>query len=170
MQAKLVALIVAASLTTGWLLASIVSPPVALLQSLPTRENRSTAIQTSESDVSYTEQLHLKLQAAPTPPVPRRNPFVFGTRERVVTRTAPVAKPEMLSAEPSAMPVATGPSLRLVGIGSTGDTRTAVISDGADIYLVKIGETVGGYAVVAIAETTITIADAAGAEWLLRMH
>jgi hypothetical protein len=59
--------------------------------------------------------------------------------------------------------------LRLTGIGSTGDVRTAVISASGMVYLAKIGEVVAGYSIVEITENTVTIADAAGARWVLRM-
>ncbi len=171
MQPKFVALIVAASLSTGWLLASIVSPPVAKLQALPPRDQPRETPRETASGTSYNEQLHLKLQAAPLPPVPKRNPFVFGTREREMApapeRSAPMSNAP--ASEPQPAPVATGPSLRLSGIGTTGTARTAVISDGVTVHLVKVGETVRGYGVVEITESSVTLADAAGAQWLLRM-
>jgi hypothetical protein len=171
MRPKFVALIVAASLSTGWLLASMVSPPVAELQVLPPRDQPRETPRETTSATSYSEQLHRKLQAAPLPPVPKRNPFVFGTRERVMApapaRTAPMSDAPV--SEPLPAPVATGPSLRLAGIGTTGTARTAVISDGMTVHLVKVGETVGGYAVVEITESSATLVDAAGAQWLLRM-
>jgi hypothetical protein len=57
----------------------------------------------------------------------------------------------------------------LSGIGSTGGVRTAVIADGTTVHLVKVGETVNGYAVVEIADDAVIIADASGAQWRLRM-
>jgi hypothetical protein len=47
---------------------------------------------------------------------------------------------------------------------------TAVISDGVTVHLVKVGETVNGYAVVEIREDRVTIGDASGAQWTLRMN
>jgi hypothetical protein len=171
MRPKVVALIVAAALSTGWLLASIMSPPVAVLQGLPRRDQPREPQRESTTDASYSEQLRLKLQAAPQPPVPKRNPFVFGTRER---GTAPAAAPSTAMhdappSEPLPPTIPRGPSLRLAGIGTTGTARTAVISDGVTVHLVKTGETVGGYAVVEITESSVTIADAAGAQWQLSM-
>jgi hypothetical protein len=169
MPAKVVALIVAASLSTGWLLASIVSPPVAELQGLPRRDQPREPQRESTADTTYSEQLHLKLQAAPQPPVPKRNPFVFGTRERVIAPAPSAAIHNAPPSEPPPPPAPMGPSLRLAGIGTTGTARTAVISDGVTVHLVKVGETVAGYAVVEIGENSATIADAAGAQWLLRL-
>ena len=80
MPPRTVAVICAVSLTVGWLLASVLSPPVARLQSLPDR--RATETPAAGDLVStYSEQLALKQRAAPAPPPPRRNPFVFGGRE-----------------------------------------------------------------------------------------
>jgi hypothetical protein len=176
MRPKLVALIAAGALTTGWLLASIVSPPVARLQGLPPRvEQPAAAREGQQPEAQYTEQLRLKLRAAPAAPVTRRNPFVFGTSPAPVPRKVANERSKHVSAnEPPPAPVVTGPLLRLSGIGATatenGTVRTAVISDGVTVHLVKIGETVGGYAVVAISDDAVTVENAAGAQWLLRLR
>src|SRR5262245_30009667 len=177
MRPKLVALLVAAAVTIGWLMASIVSPPVANLQTLRSRAGRQEQARdraNTASEVAFVEQLKLKLRAAPTAPVPRRNPFVFGS---ATTRTTRSAEEATTTAPPTAAdltPVMRGPSLRLAGIGETeteaGTIRTAVISDGRTVHLVKVGEAVSGYAVVAITDAAVTIADAGGAQWILRLR
>ena len=78
---RTVAVICAVSLTVGWLLASTLTPPVAQLQSLPARAERPSQ-QPAES--TFAEQLHFRMQQAPEPPAPRRNPFQF--RAEVETR------------------------------------------------------------------------------------
>ena len=172
MRPKLVALIAASSVSVGWLLASVIVPPVAELQVLPERVDRRRPAPSGEATTTYTEQLHLKLQQAPQAPVTRRNPFVFGPRS-TPSAAAPAARQQSDAGERDALvappPAPSGPNLRLSGIGSTGDVRTAVIADGATVHLVKVGETVNGYAVVEIAENSVTIADASGAQWRLRM-
>ena len=171
MRPKVVALIAASSVSLGWLLASVLVPPVAKLQVLPDRPERQQAPPRDETTRTYSEQLQLKLQQAPAPPVARRNPFLFGTRTTTPAATAPPRDREsVVPAEPALVaPVVTSPALRLSGIGSTGDVRTAGISDGRTVHLVKVGETVSGYEMVEIAEETVTIADASGAQWQLRM-
>jgi hypothetical protein len=155
-------------------LASVIIPPVAKLQVLPERAERRLSPPPQESTKTYSEQLHLRLQQAPLAPVPRRNPFVFGARSTSPSLTTPAAAPSDREADAPAAPalaapmVAT-PSLRLSGVGSTDGVRTAVISDGTTVHLVKVGETVSGYAVVEITDDTVTIADASGAQWRLRM-
>ena len=168
MPAKLVALIVAAALTIGWLLASIVSPPVAKLQGLPDRAERREPAPEPRVETPFTAELHLKLQTVPVAPVPRRNPFVYGSASRRAEPRDPARTDE--SAAPATdrapMAVAAGPSLWLSGIGSTtteaGPVRTAIISDGTTVHLVKVGETVTGYAVIDITDDAVTLVDAAG--------
>ena len=65
MPPKTVAVLGAVCLTTGWLLASMLTPPVAKLQSLPERRTASAAAAASDPPAAFTEQLHLKLQQAP---------------------------------------------------------------------------------------------------------
>lgn len=172
MRPKVVALIAASSVSLGWLLASVLVPPVAKLQVLPDRPERRQVPPRDETTTTYSEQLQLKLQQAPAPPVARRNPFLFGTRTTTPAATTAALRDResVVPTEPALVaPVVTSPALRLSGIGSTGDVRTAVISDGRTVHLVKVGETVNGYEVVEITEETVTIADASGAQWQLRM-
>jgi hypothetical protein len=176
MRPKVVALVVASSLTIGWLLASVVSPPVAKLQVLPERTERRAPAQGDAVATPYTQHLHLKLQHAPLPPVPRRNPFVFGSKQvSAPTKSAAEALERgsegvASGAMETPLPIVTGPSLRLSGIGSTGGVRTAVISDGRTVHLANVGGIVNGYSIVEISEDAVTIADASGAQWKLKMN
>src|SRR5688572_25240451 len=148
MRPKHVALIAAAALTTGWLLASIVSPPVAELQVLPLQVEGSVPSASDKTATTYTEQLRLKLRSAPQPPTPRRNPFAFQPRHTnaSVARRAPspLATAAIEPIELPQAPTVSGPSLRLSGIGSTsssaGPVWSAVISDGRTVHLVAVGE------------------------------
>jgi hypothetical protein len=172
MRPKVVALIAASSVSLGWLLASVIVPPVARLQVLPDRPERPQSAPREETTTAYGEQLKLRLQQAPSAPVTRRNPFVFGRRTTPAApapATSPDRDADVATTPALAAPVVTPPALRLSGIGSTGDVRTAVIADGTTVHLVKVGETVNGYEVVEITEETVTVADASGAQWKLRM-
>src|SRR5687768_2796051 len=80
MPLKSVALIAAICLTTGWLLASLLTPPVANVQVLPDRRPPQAQTTADPIEAGYSEQLRLRLQQAPAPPVPTRNPFVFAPR------------------------------------------------------------------------------------------
>ncbi len=175
MRPKLVALIVAASLTGGWLLGSVVAPPVAELQGLPARMSpRSSASEPATDDAAFTEQLHLKLQSAPVAPVPRRNPFVFGTTPRSSPDAREIMHATQPAPAPEISPTPVGPRLVLSGIASTntssGVVLTAVILDDSGVHLAKIGDVVSGYRVVAITEDSATIADAADAQWKLTLR
>jgi hypothetical protein len=97
-----------------------------------------------------------------------RNPFRFG---KVVGSAKPhsaavapgVAAPETLVPPP--------PSFALAGIATEGLTRTAIISGGGQLYLVKEGETVAeGYRVVKIESDAATLQDEAGTETRLVLH
>jgi type II secretory pathway component HofQ len=173
MPPKLVAVIAAAALTTGWLLASVVSPPVAELQGLAERAEQQESPRASAVATPFTEQLQLKLRRAPAPPVPRRNPFLFGDSPRQdASREATRAADEPASlTERSAEAIDPTPRLKLSGIGSTttdaGIERTAVISDGVTVHLAKPGDTIMGYTIVSITEDVVTIEDTAGMQWTL---
>jgi hypothetical protein len=153
---KSVTLIGATCLTTGWLLASMLTPPVALVQTL--REGPATPPRATAAPAAFTEQLRLRLQDAPDPPTSRRNPFVFGRRERplpaasVATEATPIVDPAPIA------PL--GPIYELSGIGVTNDERTAIISDGNSVLLAKVGATVGRYQVLEITDTSVTLLSA----------
>jgi hypothetical protein len=177
MPPKTVALIGAVCLTAGWLLASLLAPPVAKLQALPERR-APRAENTPDAPQAFQEQLQLRLRQAPTAPVPRRNPFVFGSRDRSSAPGEPAARDSSSDRgpEPAAgeAPQTTSPLFALSGIGVTetpqGEVFTAVLSDGNTVHLVKAGHTVGGYTVLEVTENSITLADAAGAQHVLRMR
>jgi type II secretory pathway component PulC len=58
----------------------------------------------------------------------------------------------------TAAPAPDGPSFVLSGIGISGDTRTAVLTaTGADVLLVKVSDTIDGYTVTEISESSITL-------------
>ena len=170
MPPRTVALLGAFCLTTGWLLASMLAPPVARVQVLPERATVRPPGD-AETRTPSVEQLHLRLRQTPQPPTPRRNPFEFGTRQRVsgTATQAYVAPPVQL---PVAPPVV-GPMFSLSGIGVSatpaGVVYTAVLSDGNTVHLVKTGDTIGGYTAIDVTESSLTLADSAGSRYLLRL-
>jgi hypothetical protein len=70
--------------------------------------------------------------------------------------------------------VPTGPIYSLSGIGATdspdGRVLTAVLSDGNTVYLVKAGDQLGTYKVVAVTDDSATIVDSGGAQVVLRLR
>jgi len=172
MPLRTAALIGAVCLTVGWLLASLLTPPIALVQGLPAR-----SVQPAPADVAaiapLAEQLDFKLRHAPQAPAPRRNPFTFGTRTRSAAPSTPTRVPAPVDDTPVA-PAIVGPMFSLSGIGvremPSGPVHTAVLSDGNTVHLVKAGDTIGGYQVIDVTETSTTLADAAGTRYVLRLR
>lgn len=172
MPPKTVALVGAACVTAGWLLASVVSPPVARVQTMP--ERRAPRQEPVPPTDAFTEQLELRMRQAPAAPTPRRNPFVFGNRSRVaapepsVVETLPVPPLD----EP-AMAISAGPAYTLSGLALTatdsGPVRTAIVSDGTTVHLVKAGERLGDYLVSKVSDDVVVLTDAAGRQLLLRL-
>ena len=167
MPPKTVAVVCAVSVTVGWLLASTLTPPVARLQSLPERRvDNKPALEAT----SYSEQLNLRLREAPAPPQPRRNPFMFGAREsRPESR---VREAESVDAPAPARPAP--PAYQLSGIGFTetaqGVVRTAVLSDGASVHLLKPGDTIRAYTVAEVTDSSVVLVDAAGGRFVIRLR
>jgi hypothetical protein len=153
MGGKPVIFVGAVCVTIGWLLASTLAPPVARVQSLP---RDGVARTEAVTDPQFTAELRLRQRALPPAPELRRNPFVFApTRRDAVEREAVPRDAE--TPRVAAAPLMTGPAYVLSGIGITGDTRTAILTTGTDVHLVRVNDTLGGYAVTEISEDSVTL-------------
>jgi hypothetical protein len=165
--ARTVAVIGAVCVTVGWLLASTLTPPVAQSQSLPERAEKPSL---PPAESTFAEHLHFRMQQAPAPPAPRRNPFSFGQAPRPAAaspeRSEPVTE---VAPSPSSAPQ---PGLRfsLSGIGVTGESRTAVLAEGQKVHIVKPGDVVDGFTVVAITDDSVTVAASSGLQHVLRLR
>lgn len=101
---------------------------------------------------------------------PSRNPFRFA--EHAARRTSPPSR-ALESVAPVAAPQPQRPSIRLSGIAS--DTvdgavqRTAVLSTGSDVLLLREGESGGGYTVSKIADEAVELVDAGGGVVILTL-
>jgi hypothetical protein len=94
---------------------------------------------------------------APTPAA-RRNPFVFATRDAGAGPSRRVAQQPLTTAEPLSPVALRAPAYVLSGIGINGTVRTAVLTTtGADVHIVSVNDSVGGYKVVDISDTTVTL-------------
>ena len=152
----------------------MLAPPVAQLQSRGTGRAAKSAAITPDPNV-FTETLQLKLQRHDSAPTVRRNPFVFGARERAQAAGRIDSMPAVdRPADPPPAPALVTPPYSLSGIGETGGAdgtvRTAVLSDGTTVHLVKTGETVGAYTVIAVDANAVTLADASGARFVIRLR
>jgi hypothetical protein len=154
MPPRTVALVAAVCVTIGWLLAAIVTPPVARLQSLPETPRAATA-----GEAQFTERLNLRLREAPPAPTTRRNPFNFGPSPRNATPAAGPTAQTTRETEPMTSE-ATRPTFAyaLSGIGIAGELRTAVLTDGQHVRIVKVNDTVAEYTVLEITDVSITLA------------
>jgi hypothetical protein len=111
------------------------------------------------------ERLQRRLDAAPRPQKPVRNPFTFHARPRVQAEAPPpVAAGPAPVLEPAADPE---PELTLIGVAEdktpTGLVRTAMIAGaGEQLTLAKVGQDVAGrYTVKAIGADAVELADTA---------
>jgi hypothetical protein len=109
---------------------------------------------------AQTERLRKRLATAPSPQ-PVRNPFVFAVRQPVEVRSPRRAVPPP---PPDMAPLDVEPQLRLIGIAEngTGDAlvRTAMIADGDELLLVRLGQAVAGrYTVAAIGSDAVELKD-----------
>lgn len=152
MPPRTVALVAAVCVTIGWLLAATLTPPVARLQSLTEGQRPPEATE----HPAFTERLNLGLREAPQPPVSKRNPFNFGSPRR-----GPSAPPtDATSLEPApANAVPTQPAFvySLSGIGIASHGRTAVLTDGQTVLIVKVNDAVGEYTVVEITDDSVRL-------------
>ena len=132
----------------------------------PPPEPEQSAIGNSTDVISLQVQAHAtrlrqRLQSAPTPQLPHRNPFAFRERPQpvpqVVRRAGPVAP---LQPQPPSEP-----RLSLIGIAEdqtpSGPTRTAIMSDeGENLLMVTVGQNVlGRYRVEAIGADAVELKD-----------
>jgi hypothetical protein len=180
MRPRAVLLVGVLGLTAGWWMAAVVGPQTAGdAEQAPSRGPLPLGVERTEPPAPYTEQLRLRLERQPRTPQPVRNPFVFQARRPAIVSRAP-AEPstdDPTAGAPAEPPEAHSlrPTLMLSGIAAnTVDgqvLRTAIITDGSDLYFAKVGEALpGGFTVVAIDDTTATLSDASGGERTLRLR
>jgi hypothetical protein len=165
---RTVAYIGAVCVTVGWLLASTLTPPVANVQSLPGRQPKPTPV---GEEPTLTERLQFRTERTTVAPTPKRNPFVFGERSRTAA-TQPTAD-DVGAQEPSlpatSQPVV-GPVFSLAGIGITGETRTAILTDGQAVHILKVGDRIAGYEVVELTNNSVTLGEQSGLRYVLRLR
>ena len=138
----------------AWLAAAAgVSGPVSPARTTPTTP-QPTGVDHLAADVqSQAVRLRQRLETAPAPQTPLRNPFTFTERPSTVARTARPMPAPISVAPPAIEP---DPVLVLIGIAEKkvgeGSVRTAMISnDRQDLIMVTAGQRILGlYDVVAV--------------------
>lgn len=176
MRRRTVTLIGVVCVLTGWLAASVMSPRIASLQSVPdVADSKAIRSPARDGTTSYSDRLRGKLrERSPQQPSPRRNPFLFGAREGARTKGAaraasPSVDPATLASPPS------GPQFDLAGIGTSagpgGAIQTAVISATGTVLLVRAGDTLpGGYRVLRVHDDSVVLIGPANEELILRLR
>ena len=110
---------------------------------------------------AHASRLRQRLQSAPTPQQPHRNPFAFQVRPQQVVQ--PLRRAERVA--PVEPPPPSEPRLSLIGIAedqaASGLVRTAIIADEAEnLLMVTVGHTVlGRYRVEAIGADAVELKD-----------
>lgn len=180
MQPRTVALVAALTLGAGWALGERFGTGAGDRRAGAPESSgpRPLGVERSAPPAAFTERLHRKLDQLPSPPRATRNPFVFGASRGPATGTPALPAPAPVPDAPSrdgvvAAPL--GPTFTLSGMAATGQGAaveyTAIVSDGAGLHFVKRGDPLpGGYTVIAVAETTITLRDSSGSERTLRLR
>jgi hypothetical protein len=180
MQLRTVALVGGLGLTLGLALGGRV--PGQSSDAAPARGSsgpRPLAVTPPASVSPLTEQLRLRLDQKPPAPRTDRNPFAFGGRRSAPalgrSAAASVATAPTEPAPEPAEPPPPGSEFRLTGMASTqgpdGVVWTAMVHDGQGLLYVQRGDALpGGFEVVDLQETSITLRDAGGGERTLRLR
>lgn len=137
----------AATIAATWLASyAPVGGPRGATSTTPSAERTEIAAAEIQREA---DRLHVRLAQVGAYRDPARNPFAFGAHKRPAAR--PPARPEpTLTLEDLPAEPATAPSLRMMLSGIAEDmvgdetVRTAIISTPDDVFLVKVGDLVGG--------------------------
>jgi hypothetical protein len=179
MQLRTVALVAGLSVALGWALGGRVQPQAPADVTTGRGGSGPRPLGTPPTSAApLTEQLRLRLEQKPRAPRSARNPFVFGSRRPAPAPESPARTHRPEAADAAAVPVAAPPApgseFRLTGMaanaGPDGPDYTAIVHDGRDLVFVKRGDTLpGGFVVVDVQESTVTLRDGSGGERTLRL-
>jgi hypothetical protein len=181
MQARTAALIGLLGLGVGWALGGGLqsSPGTEARQGRASAGPRPLGVPPTAGPSPLTEQLRLKMDKQPRAPRPARNPFVFGSRRAPAASPSPRARedrtPQVSVSDTVVEPPGAGAEFRLTGMataqGADGPERTALVHDGRSLLFVKRGDTLpGGFEVVDVQESTVTLRDSTGSERTLLLR
>ena len=167
---RVVGLMVAAALATGWLGASLTQDPA------PAQSSRASGPRPLGVSASLPRAENLRQRVSEPPPPGRgRNPFVYGARApmRPSVRDqqyAPTEAPSRAVA-PDVPPM---PVFKLSGIASNAEgadtVLTAILNDNGSMVFAKGGDKLSnGYSVVRVDETSVTLVDGTGITQTIRL-
>lgn len=154
-----------AALAAAWLAsaAGVIGQPSPSPR-LPVRSQLSAQTEAVSFDVqAQAERLRKRLATAPSPR-PVRNPFSFEARQPDRPRVA--ARVEIPPPAVAAAPAEIEPELTLIGVAEEGKeagaVRTAmIVGAGEQLFLLRVGQSVGRYQVTAIGADAVELRDAA---------
>ncbi len=162
-------LTVGAALLAAWMSSAASTVPSAPVSESPTgvvlapaqSVTPTPALTDFEREVA---RLSARIEQAPRPLYPGRNPFALSPRARVI-RLRPSTAVTTSAVTPAVVDsVATGPVVSLAGIGtertSYGRRRTAILSADGRAFLVSIGdEVMGRFQVRAVTDDSVELLD-----------
>lgn len=155
----------------GWLLGSVLSPPVARSQS----RVATPPVAATEQTLAIAPLRDLGSQRPRTPPpAPARNPFMFGVARRGVEAAPAAASGSPVADErppSSADDSAAAESWRLIGMATSADgTHTAVLGRAGTVVLARFGDLLpGGATVTAVHGDGVRLTGADGTALDLRL-
>ena len=166
MNASRVSWIFLAAVAGAWFASAAGVSRPALRPQPPAPSAEAVALDHLVADVqTQASRLRKRLQAAPAPTAPFRNPFTFAERPRPIARASkPTPAPAFV---PPPAPVAPAePPLQLIGIAEKkvgdGVVRTAMLAPGdADaLIMANVGQKIlGTYEVVAVSVDAVELKD-----------
>lgn len=176
MPLRTVALLGSLALMAGWYIGTVTGPGRGLESGAGKSSGpRPLGVERWQPPPPFKETLQKKLTNQPRSPQPKRNPFVF--QPAPSSRPAPAARGNTDAAAEPLEPVAAprGPVFSLSGIAADEQDGTmvftAIVSDGRQIHLLKVGDTLpGGLTVVRVTESTVILADETGGERTLSLR
>ncbi len=182
MRWQTVAVVGVLSLSVGWLLGGqypVVGRPAFTAPGPASSAPRPLGVAPSVNLAPAAAQARAPRSQAGAPR-PMRNPFAFARPSVTAGRAAaaaavPEPEPDVASADPAEVVSGDqGPLLRLAGMAQTetpnGPELTAMVHDGQGLQYVRLGDALpGGYTVVDVQETAVTIRDGSGGERTLRL-
>lgn len=135
----------------------------AQVQAVTVRRAPVQQVSTAETEIqALANRLEARVHSDENYRPPTRNPFEFGAARHVESKPVIAPKPVDIPPAPIAVPP---PPIRLSGIATDRvdgmAQRTAIVSTPNGVVLLREGETVVGYRVVTITETSVTLASAA---------
>ena len=161
---RLAAWLFAAAVLGAWFASAAGVPRAPRVPRTPPRTADTIAVEHLAADVqAQASRLRARLENAPAPKAPFRNPFSFSERPAPARAARPAPAQEPVYVAP---PVAPEPALELIGVAekraADGIVRTAMLmaGDGDNLIMATVGQKIlGAYEVVTIGADAVELKD-----------